>query len=419
MITTTKNNTKCVILYSRRHFDPNKKTELNESSAGKIAASIYESLSKIPNLEVQYFDAFDFTEWQRFRVDVLITLIDNMPLATWYFKPRKTIVVAVNQHPLVRLENALNSRDYGVPSRAIVPSDGAFQPFFCLKKANVILCVGNLHTASTFKRYLKNSYILDTHYQASIPNFKKERSPGEIKKILVLMSSIGYRKGFDRIKKEIEENSKVLSQFEFHLIGHPEGVFWKKQVDDLTNKYANVVDHGWILNDTILFKKLLGEMDIALFPTREEGLVGSLLECLESGILCMHTPNSGLDNSIEELALPEFGTLNLENKLLKLSQMSTFELDEIYNRQISDMRNQFSISPKIADKIAMIIEDGILFGKSKLKFYATLHTLIKVIRIKNFRMIKIRLQLIQLRIIKAKLSITFPITYKLLKSIIR
>ena len=92
----------CVILYSRRHFDPNSSTDLENSSAGLIARTLYTEMKSQSNFEVYYFDSFDNSEWFNVQTDILVSLVDNLSLGIWFFDPKEVIVIAVNQHPLAR-----------------------------------------------------------------------------------------------------------------------------------------------------------------------------------------------------------------------------------------------------------------------------------------------------------------------------
>lgn len=415
-MTTTNAHKNCVILYSRRHFNPNSSTELSESSAGRIASTIYNAAKSCTNYSVTYFDSFDFNEWEPKEVDVLITLIDNLPLASWFFHPQKIVVIAVNQHPLERLKNGLLGLTSGLPKEALVASDGIFQPYSLLRKVNTILCVGNTKTLETYRKYLPFTDIRQVNYDSAFSAQNRKHKISQVQNILVLMSSIGFRKGFDRFADEIM-NFKNLGIYTFHIVGHPENSYWRARVNELVAENLNVKFHGWLLNNERKFSDLLESMDVAIFPTREEGLVGSLLECIDFGIISLHTSNSGLDNPINELALPESGELYLEEKLGNLSRKNSDELRDLHLSQINAMKNQFDITSNIGSEIVSLLTQGIPLTKRTSKIPLLREALSFKSNRKNIPVLMSRLRLIQVRNFKSRTAIRFPSLFKMLKKI--
>lgn len=417
MITKLGQSTKtCVILYSRRHFNPVASTPLENSSAGQIARSLYEELSKMNEYEVHYFDAFDHSEWKRLKVDLMVSLIDNLELAKWFFTPKEIVVIAVNQHPLERLRLCGLSRKLAIPTNALSASDGIFQPYKALKGINEILCVGNDKTANTFKYYMKNCSITETFYSTYLGETQSTRQVTRIKNVLILMSSIGYRKGFDRICDSFATDGMHLGDYQFHIIGQPEGPYWSAKVQSLMAEHSNVHFHGWVSNNTEEFNYLLNQMDISLFPTREEGLVGSLLECIHSGVLSLHTNNSGLNNSLEVLRLNEDGDLDLYNKLSIITRMDPKEILALQKEQFADMAAQMANSPNIGLALRNLISDGISQSRSKHRKLHVLFTLLKF-PITFMPIFLTRVNLTFIRVVKAKVSISFPNFYMRLRTV--
>lgn len=413
-MTTINAKKNCVILYSRRHFDPNNTTVLSGSSAGRIAATIYEAAKNTSDHNVYYFDSYNIDEWHPVNADVLVTLIDNLPTAQFFFKPQYTVVIAVNQHPLERLKIGISGLALGLPRNALTPSDGIYQPFLSLSKANSILCVGNKRTICTFKKYLPHTDIHQVNYDSNFFSSTKRHKITKIRNILVLMSSIGYRKGFDRFVHEIE-NSECLDEYTFHIVGHPEGPYWQLEIERLLLKHSNVKFHGWMLNKAKEFSDLLQTMDVALFPTREEGLVGSLLECIDLGIISLHTSNSGLDHAIDELALSDTGSLNLQERLQALSRKTPVELGELNRLQEESMKRQFSKTPNIGMELKRLLKEGFPPPATSNRMKEILEVILMARKPRNIKLFAMRLKLIQLRHFRNRIALKNPSLFKILK----
>jgi hypothetical protein len=409
----------CVILYSRRHFDPNASTNLENSSAGIIARTLYEEMKLHSDFDVYYFDSFDSSEWRKIETDTLISLVDNLSLGIWFFKPKDIIVIAVNQHPLARLQICGLAARKGIPASAITPSDGAYQPSKDLVKAKAILCVGNEKTKESFERFLKRSNVIETTYRTSFINNTQEHIDVKIENILILMSSIGYRKGFDLIFQGLMNQKELLGSYKFHLIGHSEGPYWSKMIEYLKSHNENFTYHGWLLNSDEKFEALLQKMDVAIFPTREEGLVGSLLECIDLGIISLHTRSSGLNNSVEELEIPSEGNFDLAGSLSLLASKTNFEIHQLRERQRSDVRHQFSNSLPIEVGLRLALQSKSSEKRTSLR---PLKAILVWLTFPNLRFIKIvfgRFKLITIRLFLVKLSLERPSLYKKIRCLYR
>jgi hypothetical protein len=409
----------CVILYSRRHFDPNSSTNLENSSAGMIARTLYEEMKLRTNFEVYYFDSFDNSEWRKMKTDTLISLVDNLSLGIWFFNPKEVIVIAVNQHPLARLQICGFAARKGIPASAITPSDGAYQPSNGLTKAKAILCVGNKGVRESFERFLKNSNVIETTYRTSFIESTREYGDVKIEHILILMSSIGFRKGFDRIFDSLINQKELLGSYKFHLIGHSEGPYWSEKIEYLESHSSNFTYHGWLFNSDEKFVTLLRNMDLALFPTREEGLVGSLLECIDLGILSLHTNSSGLNNSVEELEISSEGNFDLAGSINLLASKNKFEILQLRERQRNDMKHQFANSLPIEVGLRLAIESK---SSKKRPSLQPLEFIFVWLNFPNLRFRKIvfnRFKLITVRLLLVKFSIERPLLYKKIRCFYR
>lgn len=410
---------KCIILYSRRHFDPNSSTPLENSSAGIIARNLYEEMKSRPDYQVYYFDSFDTTEWLKLKADLLISIIDNLSLGIWFFDPKEIIVIAVNQHPLERFSICGTAARDGIPTSAISPSDGIYQTNKSLTQAKAIICVGNNRTRETFGLYLKNANVILATYQTSFTKSIQKLDKNKIENILILMSSIGFRKGFDRIFQSLNNQKELLKHYNFHLIGHSEGPYWDNQIEFLKTHFVNFTYHGWLYNSDEQFRSLLASMDLALFPTREEGLVGSLLECIDLGILSLHTISSGLDNSTKELRLASKGDLDLAGHLKLLDSMDKSKLSQLRERQQTDMNLQFSLTLPIELALRIAVESEMPEMKMKLRISRLISVYFNFPYIRYRKLIFNRFRLTHLRHFLMKLSLEKPALYKNLRTFYR
>lgn len=354
---------KCVLLYSKRHFTPNVESDLNGSSAGVISREIYESLLQIPEVELFYFDAFNLEEWEDINPELLVSIVDSFGLAKRFFKPKYSLVIAVNQHPLDRLTLTAEIVAEKMPLRALSASDGWLQSSSCMRNSNGVVYVGNHITGKSLSKYLPGKRLYQANYLPHLAITSELKTSTESRNVLVLMSSIGFRKGFDRFYRSILKESIELSKYNFNILGFPESEYWEEKVQELISTFPNIQFHGWISNLDPKFSQILSSAEYAIFPTREEGLVGSLLECLENGVICLHTKNTGIDNSMVLLELMSEGELNLGAKLNFLDSLSDSDKSKIRMTQRNDWKTQVHNSEKIGSAVTHAVRE--MMGNEK------------------------------------------------------
>ena len=393
---------------------------MSESSAGIIAKSIYMSAKLNTDYNIYYFDSLNCEEWYQIKTDILITLVDNFELARWYFKPKKVYLVAVNQHPIRRLSQLKSARTTQIPTEAFSASDGIYQPILKIRNFNAVLCVGNKLVIESYKKYYKNIEIIPTYYATQFNQIRLSTSHNKQNKIftvLVLMSSLGYRKGFDQICELIELIAKHKVQINFIIIGHAENEYWKSKIDNLSKTYQNVEYYGWVNNKSEEFKNFLLRSDLAVFPSREEGMLGALIECIEFGILSLHSENCGIDISNENLGINLNNTNDLYNKVLNLSLKSSDERYLMASQQLVRFKHQISGNDSISTIVGNWLNNPSV-PRSKYRFLKVSRDLIAQFTIEYWEIYARRLKLLTIEKNKRKLYIRFPAVYNFLKKIL-
>jgi len=354
-----------VFLHSYDHFIPNTIAKHQFSSVNLIATEIYEMLSKDSNVSVHYFDTRKITEWRRIKADYLITLVDNLKLSMWYFKPEKVILVGVNKHPLIRLKNLSIASKSQLPQSSLSGHDGIYEPILALRHIDYLICIGNEFTFESYDRYFRRLRIVKTHYNSknfdliSGPN-RKIDSEEVRNSILVSMSSIGFRKNYDFINKLLQSSNTPLNHYRIYVIGQPATPYWTSVIES-NKKNLNFTFMGYIekLNaKSHSLDSILPKIKVALFPTLEEGLPGTMLDLINAGILCLHNrENSGINNSTVTLH-SDFRSIENVNKqidfLMKLDKESYSKLQSI---QQLDLDKMFEMTYTFTEAIRIVLYD--------------------------------------------------------------
>lgn len=356
----------CVILFSKAHFNPQSESDLSNSSSGIIAKSVYSYLKSNESFNVVYFDYSNIKEWVKIDTEVLISLVESFDLARWFFKPRYSFIFVVNQHPMQRLLILKQARSINLPGVALSGTDGIYQPIKSISKFNGIIYVGNDKVAKSFEKFYSSVKMYKTYYHSQFEGSKKTYKITEKSynfNILILMSEISFRKGFDVICSLIRICNLNGLETNFHIVGSSKNEYWIKLINKLTSTNNNVKYHGWVGNKSNEFNILMSQMSLAIFPSREEGMLGALIECIEKGIPSMHTLECGISLSNESLGIDindiddfflkvkHFGNLDELNrdlllvdqqKLLQIEMEESKSIDKVLTQCLEELSNDKS-----------------------------------------------------------------------------
>lgn len=310
-----------VILYSLRHFNPEGQASLSTSSSGLIASEVYSAVIKQPNVNIFYFDAFDVLSWKRIQADILIGIPDNLAIANSFFKPKRTFLIAVNAHPSKRLGLAVDALVSKFPLSALDFTDGVYQTFVDIFSGDAALVVGGEIVRSTFLANDFNSRQIQSTFYSVSPISKQTSSPivpksrNSTLNVLIFMSMYSFRKGADVVLQTIKYADP--NRYHFSIVGDlgiSENSYWRSQGVDILN-LKNVRNFGWLDHKSEEFSSIFYSCDLALFPTREEGLAGTVLETIINRLPVLTTPECGFDSRIEKLTLRSLNHAHVLEKL--------------------------------------------------------------------------------------------------------
>lgn len=293
-------NPTVILLYSRRHFDPDSEAPLRQSSAGVIASQIYSELKEYQNYQVQYLDSYNLREWIPFknsRPILLIGILENLHLASRFFKADQVIALLVNCHPWERLLRATKALSSGMERRALISSDGIFEEVKNLECSSAAILFGNQRTLSTYSKWKYKGEIILKGYSPKLDARFKRDPASYIKKqrfnCLFFASDFSYRKGIDRLISLVE--SDLDKSRDYFFVGEISNTYWIKIFSQKLANFHNVHFMGPLSKNSNEFDLVLKEIDYAVFPSREEGLLGTLLESMELGIPCLYSKECGVD----------------------------------------------------------------------------------------------------------------------------
>lgn len=350
-MTSTDKSSLCVILYSLNHFNPERDVPLSGSSAGRIARQVYEAAISSGTHRVIYVDAFDSKTWPDEKPDLVIAILDNLKLAIRTLQPNRILGIAVNYHPLDRVNLVYSAKHLGISWRNLVPSDGIYQEHSSLKYLDQLMIVGNRGTELSFSRRLPGVRTRLTHYKLSLRDHPLKRDlmrSSPVINVLFLMSAIGFRKGADLVFESLRGMPRMDEpRIVFHIVGAPSNEYWACELDKVSLERNDIISHGWMDNKGNAFRDLLATTDLAVFPAREEGLLGALLESIDHGIPSLHSNFVGIDASDPALLLSELTSVEIRGKILSFATLNQEKRAHLHAVQLESLMRQFNSQESI------------------------------------------------------------------------
>ncbi len=289
------NEGKALMIYSKRHFNPDLSTNQIEHSASNLARNIY-GLLKDSKGEITYLDQKDRKRFSG--LGLIVSILSNSFVINCRKNPNaKKVLFLVNSHPIFKLKRLLKE---SMRTGIMFSQCEYVSPFIFLKSllyTDTYILIGNDFVEKTFlergidgdKLYTINSGV---NLEKIIPN-KSLRS----KKIRFLYSPgyIGLRKGllvmldlWDALEEEMQEHIELV------IIGQTEKKDLLSRINRLVTKRKNVKFLGWIESSTRNYAELLQSSHSVILPSLEEGQVGSVLEAMCAGCVPIINENCGI-----------------------------------------------------------------------------------------------------------------------------
>lgn len=330
-----------LLCYSLNHFNPYSKNEQVNmgSSASILARTLFNILIKKGN--VTYIDQSTLGTVKGKDFDIFIGIVGPFSKVINAINCKRSILFVVNMHPSERNElllNFINNNNLNIKNSLQIGHDtkDTFDERLAIKKADFILGVGNMQTLNSYLKFgvdfnkikMLNYGLLDSisHKSFTIKEFPKIR-------FVYVSSDIGLRKGFDIIYDIFSNKALKEKTFEIHVIGKSHNNFYSEKI----NKLKRLLDgkffyHGWIDSSCTEYKKLIGGMDIILFPSIEEGQAGTVLDSISQGLIPVLSRNVGIDFSPLGNFDLELGNSNNYKIIGKIFEKSFDELKKLKNQ---------------------------------------------------------------------------------------
>ncbi len=295
-----------LIIYAKSHFNPDTDnlSQINsQSSAGNIARNLYNSFGGKKVIYVDHNEQKEIPD----TVDLIIGMVcENF---VWYAKKHphaKKMLFLVNSHPLFRLKTLIQE---GIRRNKKMSLREYVSPFVflkCIRYTDQMFVIGNEFVKNTYKQQgipeekliLLNSGV---NLDVLLPDHSKR--PTNKLRVLYPSSHFALRKGLFRVmdiwKKVVHYAKEKNISVELVMLGQAEPLY-EKEIQQFVSENQSVTNMGWVDSSTQHYRDILASSHVVLFPSLEEGQVGTVLEAMSTGAIPVMTRASGIHLSSEE-----------------------------------------------------------------------------------------------------------------------
>ncbi len=291
-----------LLSYSTYHFDPQKPTKKQKtgSSAFYIAKSLYEILSKMGS--VTYIDGQGFEKVRGQSFDLFVGINRNFCDILGVCKIKKSVLIAVNMHPLER-----NLRLSRFMLRSCLKKDavsiGDFTSItdttMAINKADNIFCFGNSEVMQSYIKYgVPKNKIKSFNYGVGKFEGVLKKQTRKKNQFVYVASEIGLRKGFDIVYDLFSDKTITRGAFGLEIVGQPTNAHYERKLRELVKVLKGKASYrGWIDSSKKEYWKILSAADFLIFPSIEEGQAGTVLDALKVGAVPVLSTACGVDFS--------------------------------------------------------------------------------------------------------------------------
>lgn len=358
---------KILLSYSKNHFDPtsSRVSKYRYTSAANIASNLYRLLTNYG--DVEYIDSGEFESVRNKEYDYIFGIANNFEKIIKLVKFKKSILIAVNMHPTKRNKilrdfisaNKLSKSSYSAWD--MHPNNFAK----AIKGCSQILLFGNSITRNSYiSQSTAPEKIITLNYGSSVPA-KLANNRKTHHNFLYYVSEVGLRKGFDIIQGLFIDLHQKDINFSLTVVGKCTNRHYQQQIYDLQKILRGKFKHiDWVKPGTALYYKILSSNDYVIVPSLEEGQVGSLLDCIKSGLVPLITNTTGYSYA-------PFGYLEKEissdvNHRILLEAISTSNTNyrEIRKKSLNYYKKYHeSWSKKLASVLDKLLNDSDVWPK--------------------------------------------------------
>ncbi len=202
---------------------------------------------------------------------------------------------------------------------------------FANSVADGIICLGNHHICETYSKFplvlnLNNASYSDDHYNKVTKNFEKNR-----KNFLFFSGWGNVHKGLDLLLEVFSKSDKNL-----YICTHLDSEFKKFYKHELRD-YPNIHYVGFIQMRSKKFYNLMDKCNYVIFPSCSEGSPGSVVACLQYGLIPIVSKESNLD-------VDNYGILLKECSIKDITKV----INDVSNKPIDWIREKSLLARKAA-----------------------------------------------------------------------
>lgn len=344
-----------VIVGSRHHFDPEGKTP--ETGIGRLLEATYLACSDLGYSRIAYFDTSDTPT--RADVRLMVGLESNFLRFHRTFRPNHSFLLSVNQVRSLRATWLTQLGMRWIPlCRSLSVGDNLYSLGFPEFIADGILQLGshNVHQiqASFGQKFLVSQIKIGG--QRPVPNMKSKSDSRP--RVLVAFGSIALRKGWLVTEQLIEKLVNSLPDVIFVIQAQIPNRSLEKRLSQLVTRYPSnfLLKTEFMDEGSEAWKSFFGSLDIAIFPSHEEGQQDAVLTCISMGVPTLVSPFSGYQEVLSLGIVPDLSPSKWHAATYDILSLP-LSLRREFSRQ---QQAEVSLLPQTRESVREAIEDLVI-----------------------------------------------------------
>lgn len=262
--------------------------------------------------------------------EIIFGMEPNFEMLVTRLKPKRSIYYATGANYTFQNSAELGRiRDFkarhGVelqPRRQVLPNNS-------LKVADAIICIGNDWTKSTYaKDFSKDieTIRVSTYDFFPAPQIAKAKDWDKARSNFLWFGSVGaIHKGLDLLIDVFDHHPEL----NLYVCGNvvQESDFYNYYKEKLTSR-PNIIFEGWVKPRSAHYRELVTRCGFTVLPTCSEGMNGSVLTNMRSGLVPIISRETGIDLDNEGYYFQSNQLVEIEQQMVECSKVTVADLKE-------------------------------------------------------------------------------------------
>lgn len=201
--------------------------------------------------------------------------------------------------------------------------------------SDAIICLGNEELAKDYRKYNKNTYCINN----GVFPFNSTQKPKlkNSKNVLFLAGRGNIHKGLDLLIDVFSNNP----DFTLHVCQHIDNDF-NNVINNKLQGSKNIIIHDFVKMRSPEFDAIANSCSYSILPTCSEGQPGSVLECMQYGLVPIISKEANIDFDTFVVKIDTLDSQGVEQSLYRIKELSDEKYSHLSSLAIQSCAEKYS-----------------------------------------------------------------------------